>query len=373
MPDLSPANTTRRTVLAMAGASALGLATRGGSATPAFVVPQVDQLTLQVLDDAATFGPFLDDIKRPGLTVVRAGNGGPANTPRMLPRALVGEFGLSILGDSVMGTSARRILIDFGYSKETLFTNMQLLGIDPITINAAVLSHGHLDHYGGYTALYGEAASNVHRIPLFVGGEEAFCERVAMIGNPPPIMGTLDRAAVSKAGFDVMIRPDPAVIAGQAFTTGIIPLASFERAAIPTRMRPGFGCDRAGLNAAKRAVAELPDDAEHELATCYAVKGLGLVVIASCSHRGVINSVRRAQAVSGIEKVHAVLGGFHVVRPRTEDEARRTVAEFALIDPTYIVPMHCTGEVFIAEALRVMPQKVVRSYVGSKFIFSNSA
>lgn len=100
------------------------------------------------------------------------------------------------------------------------------------------------------------------------------------------------------------------------------------------------------------------------------MKGLGLVVIASCSHRGVINSVRRAQAVSGIDKVHAVVGGFHLVRPRTDEEAKRTVVEFAAIDPAYIVPMHCTGEVFIQEALRVMPEKIVRSYVGSKFIIS---
>jgi 7,8-dihydropterin-6-yl-methyl-4-(beta-D-ribofuranosyl)aminobenzene 5'-phosphate synthase len=42
----------------------------------------------------------------------------------------------------------------------------------------------------------------------------------------------------------------------------------------------------------------------------------------------------------------------------------------ARIDPTWIIPMHCTGEVFIAEALRLRPQKVVRSYVGSTFVFS---
>jgi 7,8-dihydropterin-6-yl-methyl-4-(beta-D-ribofuranosyl)aminobenzene 5'-phosphate synthase len=372
MPDLLPSH-TRRAVLTMAGAGGLALATRSLAAKPGFVVPQVDRLTLQVVDDAATFGPFLENLDLPGLKVVRAGNGGPANMPRMLPRAVVGEFGLSILGDSAIGTNERRILIDFGYSKETLLTNMQLLGIDPMTIDAAVLSHGHLDHYGGFTAVFGETASTARRVPLFVGGEEAFCERVAMIGNPPPVMGTLYRTALSRAGFDVTIRPDAAIVADQAFTTGVIPLESFERAAIPTRMRPGVGCDRASLDVAKRSARELPDDAEHELATCYAVKGLGLVVVAACSHRGVINSVRRAQAVSGIKKVHAVLGGFHLVRPRTEEEARRTVAEFALIDPTYIMPMHCTGEVFIAEALRVMPHKVVRSYVGSKFIFSANA
>ena len=65
-----------------------------------------------------------------------------------------------------------------------------------------------------------------------------------------------------------------------------------------------------------------------------------------------------------------MVGGFHLVRPRTEDEARKTVAELALIDPAYIVPMHCTGEVFIQEALRVMPEKIVRPYVGTELIFS---
>ncbi|OYY91689.1 MAG: MBL fold metallo-hydrolase [Sphingomonas sp. 28-66-16] len=354
----------------MGAAGVVALTARARGAARAFIVPEVDALTLQVVTDGATFGPFLANLDLPGLKVVRAGNGGQPSSPRMLPRALLGEFGLSILGESVMAGQRRRVMIDFGYSREALANNLALLGIDPMTIDAAVLSHGHLDHYGGFPGLYGEVAAGGHRVPLTVGGEESFCERVAMIGNPPPVMGTLDRRALASAGFDVSIRAEPAIIADQAFTTGIIPLDSFERAAIPTRMRPGVGCDRAKLDPAKRQATELDDDGEHELATCYAVRGLGLVVVASCSHRGVINSVRRAQAISGIDKVHAVLGGFHLVRPRTDAEAVQTVAAFAAIDPTYIVPMHCTGEAFIAEALRVMPQKVIRSYVGSKFVFS---
>ena len=133
--------------------------------------------------------------------------------------------------------------------------------------------------------------------------------------------------------------------------------------------------DAAAIRRAKKGLLqelELADDGEHELATCYAINGLGLVVIASCSHRGVLNSVRQAQAISGIDRVHAVIGGFHLVRPRTEDEAHRTVAEFVQIDPAYIIPMHCTGEVFIQEALRLMPNKVVRPYVGTTFDFSPS-
>lgn len=372
MPQLPTPTATRRSILGMSVLGMLALATRASPAPARFSVPEVDSLNLQIVTDAATFGRFLDDLDRPGMKVVRSAGGGMPPMPSMPSQPLLAEFGLSILAESAIGDQRRRVLVDFGYSKVVLSNNLRLLGIDPATIDAAVLSHGHLDHYGGFRGLFGDAPAT-RSIPLTVGGEETFCERIAMTGTPPPVMGSLDRTALAKAGFAVAVDADPKVIAGQAFTTGIIPLDSFERAAIPTRMRPGVGCDRAALDPAKRELAELPDDGQHELATCYAVKGLGLVVIASCSHRGVINSVRRAQAISGISKVHAVIGGFHLVRPRTEAEAQRTVAEFAKIDPTYIIPMHCTGEAFTTEALRVMPQKVVRPYVGNTFIFSARA
>jgi 7,8-dihydropterin-6-yl-methyl-4-(beta-D-ribofuranosyl)aminobenzene 5'-phosphate synthase len=349
---------------ALAATAACSL-NRAAAATPSPFL-EVDSLTLQILVDNSTFGPFLSDETRPGLKVQRS-SGRPA--PRMSRHALMGEFGLSLLARSQLGSQSRSVMVDFGYSPEVLANNLSMLGVDTKDLNAAVLSHGHLDHYGGFAAVFGNNVPAKH-LPLFVGGEETFCERVAMISNPPPIMGTLDRKELSRAGMDVKIAASPTVVADHAFTTGLIPLDTFERAAIPTQMRPGAGCDAAALAAAKRDAKQLADDGEHELATCYAVKGLGLVIVASCSHRGVLNSVQRARAISGIQKVHAVVGGFHLVKPRTEDEARRTVAEFAKIDPAYIVPMHCTGEVFIAEALRVMPEKIVRPYVGNQFTFA---
>ena len=358
------ANFSRRIFM---GGAAMGLGAIGwGGARAASPMPVVDGLTLQILDDNATFGPFLPDVALPGLKIVR--HAGDAGAAVMSRHALQAEFGLSILATSQRDGATAKLLVDFGYSREVIANNLAMLGIDLANLDAAVLSHGHLDHYGGFPGF--AQPGNSRKIPLYVGGEEAFCERVALIGNPAPVMGMPDRGALANAGFDVRISSMPQIIKGQAFTSGTIPLVSFERAAIPTQMRPGKGCDPAKLDPLKNTAAQIPDDAVHELATCYVVKGLGLVVIASCSHRGVINSVRQAQKISGVEKVHAVIGGFHLVRPRTEDEAKRTVAEFASLDPAYIMPMHCTGDVFLQEALRVMPDKVIRPYVGTELIFS---
>jgi 7,8-dihydropterin-6-yl-methyl-4-(beta-D-ribofuranosyl)aminobenzene 5'-phosphate synthase len=98
------------------------------------------------------------------------------------------------------------------------------------------------------------------------------------------------------------------------------------------------------------------------------VKGRGLVVITSCSHRGVINAVRRAMEVSGVNKVHAVAGGFHLA-PQKEEYVRQTVGGLKELEPDYIIPMHCTGETFIQILQQEMPEKFIRSYTGSRYVF----
>jgi len=113
----------------------------------------------------------------------------------------------------------------------------------------------------------------------------------------------------------------------------------------------------------------VPDDFHHELATCFHVKGRGLVVISSCSHRGVVNTVQQAMEVSGVKKVHAVVGGTHLA-PHKEDYVRETVAALKDINPDVIIPMHCSGEVFIDMVHKEMPDKFIRSYTGSRYIFS---
>jgi 7,8-dihydropterin-6-yl-methyl-4-(beta-D-ribofuranosyl)aminobenzene 5'-phosphate synthase len=163
------------------------------------------------------------------------------------------------------------------------------------------------------------------------------------------------------------------LVGGHGFTTGRIPFVSEERPIVPTRMLPGRNCARDQLDPAKRGLEHVQDDAAHELGTAFHLRDRGLVVIGSCSHRGILNTIRQAQAASGIARIHAIIGGFHLVRPQAAAQAHATAQAMAAMRPDYVVPGHCSGEAFIAAANEVMPGKVIRPYVGSRFIFAMQA
>ncbi len=79
----------------------------------------------------------------------------------------------------------------------------------------------------------------------------------------------------------------------------------------------------------------------------------------SCGHRGIVNSARTAMKVTGIDKVHAVLGGFHLA-PHAPEYQRQTLAELKTLNPDYLIPMHCSGETFISMVQQEMPERLAR-------------
>jgi 7,8-dihydropterin-6-yl-methyl-4-(beta-D-ribofuranosyl)aminobenzene 5'-phosphate synthase len=83
----------------------------------------------------------------------------------------------------------------------------------------------------------------------------------------------------------------------------------------------------------------------------------------------VVNAVKQAQAASGIEKVHALVGGFHLA-PYQDDYVQQIVAALKEINIDYVIPLHCTGEPFYDKVRAEMPGKVLRSYTGTRFVFS---
>lgn len=133
-------------------------------------------------------------------------------------------------------------------------------------------------------------------------------------------------------------------------------------------MKNGLGCYAESFTEEERKAGTIPDLFRHEIAAVYNLKGRGLVVLTSCSHRGVVNVIRQAQAASGVQQVHAVLGGFHLA-PYKEDYVRQVILSLKEIGVDYVVAMHCTGEPFYDMARTELSGKLLRAYTGTRFVF----
>ncbi len=243
----------------------------------------------------------------------------------------------------------------------------------PTSLDALVLSHGHYDHFGGVVGFLRKTGGKLKpELPLYIGGEECFCAR-EWIG--PPVsgnFGVLDRRALEQANLTVTYAEGPSLVADHGFTTGQIGLRSFEKVLSPSTMKIGYedgiGCYPRKLPQEEQTKSVIPDQFQHELGIAFNLKGRGLVILTACSHRGVVNTVKQAQAASRVTKVHAVIGGFHLA-PYPEDYVRRTITALNEIDVDYVIPLHCSGEVFYELAKAEMPAKLLRSYTGTRFVF----
>jgi 7,8-dihydropterin-6-yl-methyl-4-(beta-D-ribofuranosyl)aminobenzene 5'-phosphate synthase len=330
--------------------------------------PEVDSLAVRIVTDNQLI-KFIPTEKRDGLTIER-NPGGNLSKDAPPSTELIGEWGLSMHAQSRRDNEVRNILIDFGYQSNTLLNNMSVLKIDPASIDAMVLSHGHYDHFGGLVGFLSANKGKIKKsLPFFVGGEDCFCTRETAAGQ----YGALDRKAIMEADLSLMMAEGPAVVADHAFTTGKIALSGFEKPLRPSREKVGivngFGCFPEKVSPAKNTGTFITDDFEHEIATSFIVKGKGLVVLTSCSHRGVINTIRQAQAASGVQKVHAVIGGFHIVPPLSDDYIREVITAFKELNIDYLIPGHCAGERFYDLVRAEMPDKVIHSAVGTRFVF----
>lgn len=353
---------------AFAGAAAGGFSCAEFAGATPIEAPVVDKLSVRVLVDL-THNIFLKPATFNGMSLV------PAPRAKDYTRELHTQWGLSLFLESVKAGELRTLMLDFAYTPEALLNNIELLGVDAKKVDALIVSHGHFDHYGGLIALLDRYRGSLPAdLKLYAGGEDNFCHRVSPTGTPGEFsdFGYLDRRALAARNVGVVLCENPTVIAGHAFTTGPIRRRTDEKILPNTfeqfGIKDGLGCDASHYAPAELLGKTVPDEHYHEHATVFNVKGRGLVVISSCSHRGVVNAVKQAKEVSGVDKLHALIGGFHL-GPAPMDYTKHIVAEIKELDPDVVVPMHCSGQNFVQAMQEMAPDRLLLASAGASLIF----
>src|SRR5439155_88277 len=184
---------------------------------------------------------------------------------------------------------------DFGLSPHALNHNFRELAIDPSAIDALGLSHGHRDHWGGLTGFLHAWRRRLRRDLPFYGGVDHFEPRWQQRGERRVYSGRLSRDEIERYDVPVTLVAKPTTLAEGVWLSGEMHGAE-DWETIPSNLR------------VERAGAMLQDTFIGEQTLVANVRDRGLVVITSCSHRGIVGICRNAVRITGVSRVHAVMG-----------------------------------------------------------------
>ena len=187
---------------------------------------------------------------------------------------------------------------------------------------------------------------------------DAFLERKLLLPDGHEVrLPTLDRNVLSHEGIEfIEERGASYLMGGLVAVTGQIDRS--------TSFETGFPIHYARVDGRWQQDPLIHDDQ----ALVLHVKDKGLVVLTGCGHAGVINTIRHAQKLSGVQKLYAVIGGFHLTGALFERIIPPTVAALKELSPALIVPAHCTGWKAIHAIARELPQAFVPNSVGTRLM-----
>lgn len=272
-------------------------------------------------------------------------------------RSILSEHGFSALVRTTTNGTTHTLLFDTGFSEIGAAYNANTLGADLSAVEAIAVSHGHMDHTGGFMAM--TAAIPNKGLPVVAHPTIFRTPRYLKIGETVKIhLPAITREMVSEAGMKLVETRDPLpLLDGDVLFLGEIPRRTDFEKGFPIAHYQDKGEERW-------------DPIEDDTSLVMNVRGKGLVVLSGCAHAGIVNTVHYASEVTGIEKVYAVMGGFHLSGPLFEHIIGRTADELKRIDPAYVVPTHCTGRKAVAHIEQEMAGRFILNMSGTKLTFA---
>jgi len=258
------------------------------------------------------------------------------------PRGTVGEHGLAVCIEK----DGRVLLFDTGQGL-ALRRNAKVMGLDLSRVEAIIISHGHYDHTGGL----GDALALSPRARVFLhphalepkykpSDRGPGCE----IGIPHLADTGMKHAYTDKGGCEVY----PGV-----WTTGEIPrLTDFEDT---------------GGRFYRDSSCTAPDPLLDDQALFFETSR-GVVVVLGCAHAGVINTLEHVRRKTGGKRIHAILGGTHLLNA-SESRIEKTLEALAGLAIDVFCPCHCTGAIAIQSLRLSFGDRVRECRTGSRFVF----
>jgi 7,8-dihydropterin-6-yl-methyl-4-(beta-D-ribofuranosyl)aminobenzene 5'-phosphate synthase len=309
-------------------------------------IPESDRIVITVITDNYS------DAIRPDYKIAKR----HAGATSQLESLLHAEHGLAYHVETSVEGRAHSLLFDFASDPQGVKKNMDLLKVDVRKIEAMALSHDHLDHQAAFIELLKTRRDEIPKGTPFYVGQQFF---VGTYSRRPDGQITsllaLKREDIEKLGLVKIVETKaPTQIVQGAYLTGEV-----ERVTEYEKIPPVF--------VAKRGDQWVQEEFPGEQAIIMNAKGKGLVVLSGCAHRGIVNTVKHAQKITGIQKVHAVIGGFHLTGAKPE-LIDKTIGDIKAVKPDYIVPMHCTGFEAIGAFAREMPDQFILNTAGTRYI-----
>jgi len=307
----------------------------------------VDGLEIYVLIDNYVDGglPVSDGVKRYAL----------GHEGKLPINSFLAEHAISLIITAYIGDKSHRIILDAGCSPEALPHNLDFGNVDLNSVSDVVISHGHEDHMGALPQLLSKMpnSAKVYAHPVAFHYPRFYLADSGELLKEPKF----EREWISSANAELIETPGPTLIGENLFLiTGEIPRKTNFEKALPGSLMEVDG-------------KLVPDQIDDDQAVVVVLKNHGLVVLTGCAHAGVINTVDYAMRLTGIDRVYAVIGGFHLSGEPFHQALEPTLSALKMIDATVLVPMHCTGIEAKSLFYSKMPDRIKVSGVGTTFHF----
>ena len=271
--------------------------------------------------------------------------------------SILAEHGFSTLVTVTEGDISQNILFDFGFSEHGAAFNAEALDLDLTVVASLVLSHGHVDHTGGIEQL----AERVEKKGIELVVHPGAFKSPRYIKTPQGIkifFPVFTREKLENAGIRPIESKDPYLLLNDT----VLFLGEVPRKTEFEKGLPNFFYEENG--------EEKHDAIEDDTAIVLNVIDKGLVILSGCAHAGIINTVRYAKELTGVDRIYAIMGGFHLTGPEADLLIELTIEALLDINPVYIIPTHCTGRTAIMRIEEAMPDNFLLNMSGTKLIFS---